>query len=470
MSEQAQPEEIRIKLQPKQKEAFIKSMKTPVLFYGGAKGGGKSFLVRAKEITRRLKNKNTKGLIIRKTFPELRSNHIQKLFQEYPAIVNWYNKSEKTIYYPNGSTTEFSYLQSTDDVYTYQGREYDDISIDEITQHEEPVFKILRSSLRTTTKGLMPTILLTGNPGGPGHTWVKRIFIDKQFKPEEQPSDYSFIQARVQDNLALMDNDPDYVKRLYDLPDHLRRAYLEGDWNIFAGMAFDQLSHATHIIEPFPLPKGTRYFAGYDHGYNHPFSLVMFALHPDGTIYVIKHFTGRLMDVPDISHGMEGYIADISLSIYAGLDIWSRGRDGSPTIYDQFIAAFRAMGIASRVTLIEAHTDRKQGVAEIRKYINYRSSPNGKPRLYFFRNCTDVFDTVAGMQFSAREPEDVLKVDADGDGKGGDDAYDAFRYGLMGVVYGASDQKTKDPAYNTGEYLLKTLEEQANNDEEGVYY
>ena len=112
----------------------------------------------------------TKGLIVRKTYPELLANHIRPFFIEYPMVRDWYNKAEKTIYWPNGSTTEFSYLKNTDDVYTYQGREYEDESTEEITQHEEEVFKILRSSCRTTnddfkSRGGILTVLLTGNPG-----------------------------------------------------------------------------------------------------------------------------------------------------------------------------------------------------------------------------------------------------------------------------------------------------------------
>lgn len=466
MSDGSQKQELVIRLQNKQREAFVKSMTTPVLFYGGAKGGGKSYLVRAKEIARRMKFKGTRGLIIRKTLPELRSNHITKLFEEYPATRDWFNKTEKILYYPNGSSTEFSYLQSTDDVYTYQGREYEDISIDEITQHEEQVFKILRSSLRTTKKNVKPTMLLTGNPGGVGHGWVKRLFIERQFRAEENESDYLFVQAKVHDNRALLDADPDYVKRLYDLPDHLRRAYLDGDWNIFAGMAFDQLSHATHIVDPFELPKGTRYFAGYDHGYNHPFSLVVCAIVPDGTVYVVDHYTSRLKDVAEISKGVLEHVGDRHIQIFAGPDIWSRGRDGGPSIYDQFLTN----GLRGRVALIQAHDDRIQGVAEMRKYINYRNTKSGTPRLYFFKNTIDVFNTVSGMQFDGRRPEDVLKIDADDEGQGGDDSYDALRYALMGRVYAPiSSQQTPEKTPNTGAWALKNLEDQAGKGWEEVF-
>ena len=183
-----------------------------------------------------MKFPNTRGLIVRKTYPELLSNHIRMFFKEYPPVRQWYNKSEKAIYWPNGSITEFSYLKNTDDVYTYQGREYEDIDIDEVTQHEEDVFKILRSSCRTANEdfkraGGIPTMLLTGNPGGIGHGWVKRIFIDRQFKDEENPSDFSFVPAKVEDNAALMDNDPEYVKRLNDLPEHLRMYCFSWNWS-----------------------------------------------------------------------------------------------------------------------------------------------------------------------------------------------------------------------------------------------
>jgi len=258
---------INIPLQPKQELALNKSFDTGVLFYGGAKGGGKSYLVRAREVIRRLQYPNSKGLIVRKTYPELRANHIIPFFKEYPVIREWFNKADKIIYWPNGSTTEFSYLQTTDDVYTYQGREYDDISIDEITQHEEEVFKILRTSNRTTNPKIKPTMMLTGNPGGPGHAWVKRIFIDRMFQDNERPEDFDFVQASVYDNLALLSADPGYIQRLMDLPEAKRRAYLEGDWDVFEGAVFHEFRRSKHTIEPFVPSDEFPHFLGVDWGY-----------------------------------------------------------------------------------------------------------------------------------------------------------------------------------------------------------
>ena len=427
-------------IQEKQKEALRMSLSTPVLFYGGAKGGGKSWLVRTREIARRLRYDKSKGLIVRKTYPELRSNHITKMFQEYPVLKKWYNKSDKVINYPNGSITEFSYLKGTDDVYTYQGREYEDISVDEVTQHEEEVFKILRTSLRTTRSDIKPTMLLTGNPGGVGHQWVKRIFIDENYRQGENPSDFNFVQAFVHDNKALMEADPEYIKRLEDLPEHLRKAYLEGDWNIFAGQAFPELNRSVHVIDPIPLPPNTRYFASFDPGYNHPFSFIIFAVVPEGTVYVVQHYTDRLKTSLEITKELKELVGKKNLQVHTGHDFWYPGRGGGPSQAEEFAQ----LGfIPPKYAFVKAKTDRKSRVRQIRKYVNPKNYPDGKPRLFFFSNCADVFDVVASMQIDPKDPEDVVKVDAV-DGQGGDDPYDAFGYGLMSRAF---PNKIEDEAY-----------------------
>lgn len=436
---------LKITLQPKQREALNKVETTPVTFYGGSKGSGKSYLIRARQVIRRLKYPNTKGLIVRKTYPELLANHIRMFWKEYPETKNWYNKSEKTIYWPNGSTTEFSYLQSDDDVFTYQGREYEDIDVDEVTQHRYDTIRTLRSSLRTTNQNISPRMLLTGNPGGLGHQEIRRIFVNRDFRGNENPDDYAFVSAKVTDNFSLMENDPEYVKRLNDLPDHLRRAYLDGDWNIFAGLAFSELNTNTHIIDPIELPQETKYFAGYDHGFNHPFAFVLFGIVPDGTVYIVKHLTGRLTKTPEIAQAIKDITNEKGLYIFGGHDAWYPGRGGGPSIVEEFTQC--GVGPKNGYIWIQAHTDRKQGANEIRKYI---SLTDGKPRLYFFRNTSPVFDQISSLQFDDRDPESILKMDAI-DGVGGDDLADAFRYGLMSRSY--------PPKENSNKNIVGTAEE-----------
>lgn len=445
--------EIKITLQQRQREALQTSENIETTLYGGARGGGKSYLIRAREVKRRLQFANTKGLIVRKTYPELLANHIRPFFKEYPVVKDWYNKSEKTIYWPNGSTTEFSYLRTTDDVYTYQGREYEDIAVDEITQHEEEVYKTLTASLRTTNPNIHPSILLTGNPGGIGHQWVKRIFIDRQFNPEENPDDYAFVTAKVYDNKALVDNDPKYLERLKALPDHLRRMYLDGDWNVYAGIAFTELRERVHIIKPFELPAHTKFFAGFDWGYDHPFGFVLFAVTQDETVYVVSCASERQKRPDQIVSKIKEILNGRRITIYSGTDIWND--QGRSTIYEQLRDAMQ-----DQATFVRAHTKRDQGVAEIRKYIAWEGTQTGKPRLYFFENTIPVFNVVRSMQYDPKKPEDVLKVDADEYGFGGDDYYDAFRYGLMSRIYPETVEEKIIPG--TGEELL--LEIQKKND------
>ena len=427
--------ELKITLQPKQKIAFEKSFITPAMFYGGAKGGGKSYLIRARELTRRLKYAGSRGLIVRKTHPELLANHIQKFFEEYPVTRDWYNKSEKTIYWPNGSTTAFSYLQNRDDVFTYQGREYEDISIDEITQHEEIVFKVLRTSNRTSNQklveqGMIPTMFLTGNPGGIGHTWVKRIFVDRQFKPEEHAEDFDFVQAFVQDNLALLKADPDYLRRLEDLPETLRKAYLNGDWNIHAGQAFSELSARTHVIDPFEFVEKIRWFAGFDHGFNHPYVFTLFAIDSAGKVYCVNHLKNRFQNAESIAKAILAVTEGCKpLYMYAGTDIWNKERDGDPSVANQLEGY--GLNAKNKIYLLRANTDRVQGAAHLRDLLKLK---DGEPTLRFFRNTMPIVNTISEMQFDPLKPEDVLKVNADENGDGGDDAYDSARYGLMGLL------------------------------------
>lgn len=441
--------EINITLQPKQKLALQEAEVYPVLFYGGAKGGGKSYLVRAREIIRRMKYPGSKGLIVRKTYPELLSNHIRMFFQEHPIVATWFNKAEKTIYWPNRSTTEFSYLGNTNDVYTYQGREYEDISIDEITQHEEDVFKILRSSNRTTRRDIRPSMLLTGNPGGIGHHWVKRIFIEQQLNPNEKASDFGFVSAKVTDNLALMSADPEYIERLNDLPEHLRKAYRDGDWDIYAGIAFSELQERIHIVKPFELPDHTKYFAGFDWGFDHPFAFVLFAVTQDETVYVVSCVSERQNRPDQIVSKIKEILNGRRITIYSGTDIWND--QGRSTIYEQLRDAMQ-----DQATFVKAYTKREQGVAEIRKYIAWEGTKTGKPRLYFFENTLPVFNVVRSMQYYPKKPEDVLKVDSDEYGFGGDDYYDAFRYGLMSRIFPETFEEKVKPG--TGEELLREIE------------
>ncbi len=273
------------------------------------------------------------------------------------------------------------------------------------------------------------------------------------------PDDYSFVQAFVSDNNALLKADPDYIRRLEDLPDHLRKAYLEGDWNIFAGQAFPELSTHIHVVQPFALPPGTKYFFSFDPGYNHPYAFIVFAMVPEGTLYVTNVITGRLQMTMEIAEK----IRDLKLKgeIYAGQDLWYPGRGGGKSLLEEF--AENGIDAAHGFYWIRAKTDRVRGVQAVRRYVNPKGYPDGKPRVFFFSNAQSVFDCVASMQIDPKNPEDVVKVDAL-DGEGGDDKYDSFRYGVISRVYpNTADQL--EPEEFTGEWALRNIAEQKEEED-----
>lgn len=423
--------EIRIALQPKQK-LFAQTIETtPITFFGGAKGGGKSHGLRNILLLRRFKYPNSYGAIFRRTYPELEANHIRPLFQAFPELRNYWHESKKLLSLPNGSTLQFCHCNNEADVDLYQGREFHDLGIDEAGQWPEPMFRRLLGSNRSSTPGIRPRAMLTGNPGGIGHGWLKRIFIESRYNEREQASDYAFIQSLVDDNQALIENDPQYVARLDSEPNEaLRKAYRYGDWNIFAGQYFQEISKEIHVVKPFAIPHFWNRFGAYDYGFNHPAAFGWFANDGDGNTYLYRELVQAGLRIDQFAAKLNEFEDTKLLNpIPAGLDCWTQKsvlRDDRqpPTIAEEF----------SRhgIQLEKAVVDRAQGAAQLRSYLAWQGKTNKKPRLYFFDTCPVTFDTVSRMVHDPNRPEDVLKTNAtDGDPLSGDDAYDMIRYALM---------------------------------------
>ena len=419
--------EIRIALQPKQTQ-FDRLLKTTEnVFFGGAKGGGKSHGLREIMLKRRFEIPGSEGVIFRKTWTEVRDNHIDPLLEKFTVLKPLYSATKKEINLPNGSSLLFRHCEHEKDLKKFQGQEYHDLAIEEAGEWPEQWFQTLKGSNRSSKAGIQPRCLLTGNPGGIGHKWLKRLFVQRNFRENEIPENYAFVPALVYDNAALMKNDPGYIARLRaNNNPMLVDAYLHGSWDIMAGQFFDNVSRETHLIKPFEIPDHWERMGAFDSGYNHPAAFIWMAVDTDGNVYIYREYCRSRRRTEEIYQDLAEFPDTFKLTsgIPSGWDCWAK-HGGGPSVEEKISEAS-----GHRLNLHKACIDRIPGAQQVRDYLAVRE--NGKPRLFIFQTCPMTFDTLSRMTHDTKNPEDVLKVDAsDGDPWTGDDLYDALRMGLM---------------------------------------
>jgi phage terminase large subunit len=466
---------LEVAFQPKQRLFRQSIIDNPITLYGGARGGGKSYSLRNIFLLRRFEYPCSNGTIFRKTFPELEANHIRPLFQEHPALREYWNESKKLLTLPNGSTLQFAHCASDMDVHLYQGREFHDLGIDEAGMWSEALFRTILGSNRSSNPKIPARCALTANPGGPGHGWLKRLFIDRRFNERERQEDYHFIQALIHDNPALIESDPDYVHRLNSEPNEaLRKAYLYGDWSVHAGQYFNEISKEIHFIKAFTIPSHWNRFGSYDYGYGHPAAFGWFANDEDGNTYLYREYVKAGVRVDQFAQHLNKFPDTAQLyPIVAGHDCWTQKstlRDDKqpPTVAEEFLT--------HGIQLARAVIDRLQGAAQLRSYLAWQQIPSGRrtPKFYIFDTCPVTFDTLSRMIHDPDRIEDVLKIDAtEGDNTSGDDAYDMVRYGLMSrpiiteaikpkLVYGSPEwhSKMNENLFEKAQEYFKQQQEQ----------
>ena len=420
--------ELRI-AQPNDKQRKMLEAATKHVGFGGARGGGKSWAVRTKAKLLALRYPGIKLLIVRRTYPELINNHVQILRAELLGVAQ-YNDKDKLLRFPNGSTIHFMYCARDGDLDRLQGVEYDVIFLDEATQLSEYQMKTITACLRGVNS-FPKRIYYTCNPGGQGHGYIKRIFIDRRYEAGEDAADYTFIQSLVTDNKALMASQPDYIKQLEALPEKLRRAWLEGDWDIFEGQFFEEFRVApdparcaqagidveqarihgfwTHVIPAFDPPQEWKLYRSFDWGYSKPFSCAWWAVDFDGRIYRILELYGCTRTP---NEGVKWTPDEVFRRIRQTEEThpWLRGRRiegvADPAIWDQSGGESIAE-TAERYRVYFSPGDHKRIPGWMQCHYRLQFDENGVPMMYVFDTCKAFLRTVPQLIYDPLRPEDL---------------------------------------------------------------
>jgi len=442
---------------PNPKQLMFMQAKQDHVAYGGARGGGKSWIARWMAVILALAFAGIKILIVRKTLKELKNNHINPLKKilrvgRKDALAK-YNGTEKEFTFKNGSVISFGYCSSEADLDQYQGAEYDVIFLEEACQLQEEWIKKLVLMIREPN-GLPKRVYYTLNPGGPSHGYFKRLFIDRRFEEDEDPERYAFIQALLTDNEPLMKAKPEYKSELMHLPPKLRRAWLYGDWDIFEGQFFEDFriepdlaaaeAHGCtdskeklrsdrrwcHVIDPIDLSIGEArswtIFRSYDFGYGKPFSCAWWAVDYEGTMYRVLELYG-CTDTPN--EGVK-WTPDQQFAEIARIERthpWLAGKriDGvaDPAIWD----GSRGESVADTalkygLTFQPGVNDRIPGWMQCHYRLQF--DERGFARMYVYANCKAFIRTVPLMMYDEHKVEDL-------DTKLEDHVSDEWRYACM---------------------------------------
>ena len=402
------------------------------VFYGGARGGGKSYAMLIDPLRYCDKQKH-RCLLLRRSMPELRDliNHSQQLYPKAYPGAKW-REQEKEWRFPSGAKIEFGYAENTTDVLRYQGQSYTWIGVDELPQYPNPdIYNFLRSSLRSVDPEIPVYMRATGNPGNVGSTWVKEMFVDPAVPNTRFSIDIQtpvgnrsitrrFIPAKLQDNPYLMQTE-DYYIMLASLPEVQRKQFLEGDWGAYEDAAFPEFNRAVHVVEPFEVPRNWNRFRSCDWGYSSPACVLWFAIDFDNNLWIYRElYTQKVVadifarKVLEMEHGE--YIR------YGILDssTWARRGDVGPSIAETMITAGCRWRPSDR-----SPRSRINGKLELHKRFSVRDRGNEKkPSLFIFDNCINLVRTLPLLPCDKNNPEDV-------DTHTEDHAYDALRYGCM---------------------------------------
>lgn len=436
--------------QPRQME-FMRRGENEAL-YGGAAGGGKSDAM-VMEATRQVHIPHYKGLILRKTYPQLTELIDKSLFyyrRAFPGAK--YNEQKHTWFFPSGAKIVFGSMQHSSDKLDYQGKAYDFIGFDELTHFTFDEYIYLLSRCRPNGPGTRCYMRATANPGGVGHSWVKSRFIKAappmqtiweqvdvcrpDGKTYKQWLSRVFIPSSVFDNRKLLENDPGYLARLAMMPEAEKKALLYGDWDSFAGQFFeewrDNPDHyddriRTHVIRPFTPPESWPIYRSFDWGYSRPFSCGWWAVDGDNVAYRIEEFYGCKPGQANVGLKWDADHVFAEIHRIESEHPWLRGKHINGIADPAIFAADGGQSIndhAMRNGVYFSPGDHQRIPGWMQMHYRLRFDETGRPKMYVFSNCKAFIRTLPSLVYDDNKVEDL-------DTEGEDHIADETRYFCM---------------------------------------
>lgn len=481
MSRRTQEVPLNIHLHAKQFLAF--TSKANEILYGGAAGGGKSFLMRSAAVIWCTEIPGLQVYLFRRIHEDLIKNHMEGPNGFRGMLAAWVEAGfvkiiENEIRFWNGSKIYLCHCQHEKDRYKYQGAEIHVLLMDELTHFTEVIYRFLRNRVRMVGaavpekyKGIFPRIVSGANPGNIGHQWVKSSFVDgaddlavRQMEKGQGGMRRQFIRAQLEDNPSMMEDDPEYESRLEGLGSEAQvKAMRWGDWDIVEGAFFDNFDRRRHVLRPVAMPEHWTRFRAADWGSARPFSVGWYAVptddwqHPDGMVIprgaliryrewygvrtnpdgTFEPNVGLKMTAEEVGRGVKHLEREDKIS-YGVLDPAAFSQDGGPSIAERMMLAGVAFRRADNARIARAGA--MGGWDQTRARLN--GDADGRAMLYFFANCHHVIRTLPVLQHDETKVEDVMTESED-------HAADEVRYACMSRPWIAPAPRKHKPLIDT---------------------
>ena len=494
-----------LSFEPYEKQRLFLSSNIDEILYGGARGGAKSYALihdAALHVRRWHYDENNKvvidsqsidyadytALILRRNYRDLVVNFKPVSDKIYTALGAKWKDKDGYYLFPSGARIYLGYCNEPKDVEKYVGGNFHYLGIEEVNQFPEKWVTDMGGSVRSANPDIKPFKRYTTNPGGIGHIWLKRRFVDpmppikgEMIHSDKHDIDYCildpsppvkdddgnerwYIPATVFDNQALIDNDKKYVSFLKSLTGVKRKMWLNGEWDEMSGLFFNEWNAAYHVMarKSFDLEyakENGRMYRCIDYGTSNPFVCLFVWVDEDGRVVVFD----------------EIYEAGLTPTVQAKF-ILDRGRSlglNEDSFYNTIVdpsmkTATHDSGTRLK-SVVEIYIDnglqhialgnnsRVQGWGVFKDYLHIDDpdfTGDYIPYLRFCDNCVRCIETIPVLTTDDNNIEDV---DTDQDDHGAD----ALRYLLM--FTSASGRKPKD--VNPKPKWLRDLEEKGKNGE-----